>query len=110
LVLVPSAGGAPTPVTKPSKEKAEQTHSWPQALPGRAAVLFTSSFGGFDDANIDILSFKTGERKTVLRGGFFGRYLPSGHLVYMHQNTLFAAPFDLSRQAVTGTAQPVGRH
>src|SRR5262249_27686044 len=37
----------------------------------------------------------------------YGRYLPSGHLVYLRENTLFAAPFDLRRQAVTGAPQPV---
>ena len=37
--------------------------------------------------------------------GYHGRYLPSGHLVYIHDGTLFAAPFDLDRLEVTG--QPV---
>jgi serine/threonine-protein kinase len=41
----------------------------------------------------------------VQRGGYYGRYLPSGHLVYLHDGTLFAAPFDLNRMEVTG--QPV---
>ena len=50
---------------------------------------------------------KTGERKTVYHGGFFARYLPSGHLVFIHQNTLFAAPFDLKRLALAGAPQPV---
>ena len=47
----------------------------------------------------------TGSRKVVLRGGYYGRYLPSGHLVYIHNGTLFAARFDLDRLEVTG--QPV---
>jgi serine/threonine-protein kinase len=106
LLRIPSTGGAPAPVAKLNPETGER-HVSPQVLPGSQAVLFGASAGSFDDGNIDIFSFKTGERKTVLRGGFFGRYLPSGHLVYMRQNTLFAAPFDLSRLSVTGAAQPV---
>ena len=51
-------------------------------------------------------SLETGETKTLAHG-YFGRYLPSGHLVFVRQNTLFAAPFDLRRQALTATAQPV---
>ena len=47
----------------------------------------------------------TGARKIVQRGGSYGRYLPSGHLVYTHNGTLFAAPFDLARLEVIG--QPV---
>ncbi len=48
----------------------------------------------------------TGARTVVQRGGYHGRYLPSGHLVYMQDGTLFAAPFDLDRLAVTGPAVP----
>ena len=42
----------------------------------------------------------------ALRGGYYGRYLASGHLVYMPQGTLFAAAFDLGRLATTGQAVP----
>jgi Tol biopolymer transport system component/predicted Ser/Thr protein kinase len=108
LVRVPSGGGAPIQVTQLSKEKGETAHAWPQVLPGSQALLFTAyGTGGNDDAEIDVVSFKTGERKILHRGGSFGRYLPSGHLVYMQQNTLWAAPFDLSRLAETGAPQPV---
>jgi Tol biopolymer transport system component len=108
LVRVPSGGGTPASVTQPSKEKGETAHGWPQVLPGSQAVLFTVyGTGPPDDAEIAVVSFKTGERKTLHCGGFFGRYLPSGHLVYLQQNTLWATPFDISRLAVTGPPQPV---
>ena len=95
-----------------SKEKGESAHVWPQVLPGSQAVLFTARIAGnWIDANIDVVLFKTGERKTVQRGGYFGRYMATsngaGHLVYIHQNTLLAAPFDLSRLAVMGAPQPL---
>jgi serine/threonine-protein kinase len=91
----------------------ERTHRWPQVMPGSQAVLFTAHVGSnnYDDAHIDVFSPKTGQRKTVQRGGFFGRYLAtpngSGRLIYMHQNTLFAAPFDLDKLQVTGASVPV---
>jgi eukaryotic-like serine/threonine-protein kinase len=108
LVRVPSGGGAPVQVTQLRKEKGETEHAWPQVLPGSQAVLFTAyGTGTFDDGEIAVVSFKTGERKTLHSGASFGRYLPSGHLVYLHQNTLWAAPFDLSRLEVTGAPQPV---
>jgi hypothetical protein len=56
----------------------ELTHRWPQVLPGSQAVLFTSATEigtGYDDASIDVISLKTGERKTIQRGGFSPRYL-----------------------------------
>ena len=52
-------------------------------------------------------SMASGQRKTVQRGGFYARYLPSGHVVYMHEGTLFAVPFDLKRLEVTGQPAPI---
>ncbi|HSG01451.1 MAG TPA: hypothetical protein VLA20_09980, partial [Vicinamibacterales bacterium] len=49
----------------------------------------------------------TGERRRVLSGGSFGRYVPSGHLVYVNRGTLFAVPFDLGRLETTGNPAPV---
>jgi len=54
-----------------------------------------------------VLSLKTGQRKTVQRGGYFGRYLSSGHLVYLRGSTLFAVPFDPDKLETTGTPAPV---
>jgi serine/threonine-protein kinase len=75
-------------------------------LPGGKAVLYTSIIGsGVADANFVVQPLPTGASKIVHRGGYYGRYLPSGHLVYMNGGTLFAAPFDLTRLEMTG--QPV---
>jgi len=53
------------------------------------------------------MSLADHHRKTLVRGGTFGRYLPSGHLVYMTRGTLFAVPFDLRTLAVQGTPTPL---
>jgi len=109
LSRIPSAGGPPAPVTELNREKGELRHGWPQVLPGSRAVLFTTGHAAqtFDDADIEVVSLKTGERTILHHGGFFARYLPSGHLVWIHQNALYAAPFDLGRLALTGEPQPV---
>ena len=105
LVRVASAGGKPEPVT--SLAEGEATQRWPQVLPGSTAVLYTSSSspGDFGDANLVVQPLPSGARKIVQRGGYYGRYLPSGHLAYMHDGKLFAVTFDLDRLEVTG--QPV---
>ena len=108
LSRIPSAGGSPTPVTE--LQSGESTHRWPQVLPGGKAVLFTAgSTGGtgYDSANIDVMSLADHRTKTLLRGGTFGRYLPSGHLIYVNRGTLFAVPFDMNRLEVRGTPSPV---
>ena len=89
------------------------THRWPQTLPGSEAVLFTlsSSIVAFEDASIEAVSLKTGEIKILVRGGYFGRYLPTGdatgHLVYVHEGVLFGVPFDPARLEVRGAAVPI---
>jgi serine/threonine-protein kinase len=106
LSRIPAAGGRSTPV--PEASNPNESDRWPQVLPGSQAVLFNAYQPGEDpeNARIEILSFATGTRKTVARG-YFPRYLRSGHLVFVRQNTLFAARFDLSRLELRGTPQPM---
>jgi serine/threonine protein kinase/Tol biopolymer transport system component len=109
LSRIPAAGGSPVPITELDRQRGEITHGWPQILPGGKAVLFTShaSVAGFDAANIEVLSLADHRRKALQRGATYGRYLPSGHLIYINQGTLFAVPFDVDRLEVRGTPVPV---
>ncbi|HWQ03218.1 MAG TPA: protein kinase, partial [Candidatus Nitrosotenuis sp.] len=108
LLQVSAAGGKPEALTEFDKAAGEGTHRWPQFLPGGKTILYTShNLGGtFDNATISVLSLETKKHKTVLRGGSYARYLPSGHLLYMHEGALFAVPFDLSRLEVEGQPAP----
>ena len=108
LSRVSAAGGMCEPFTKPDTDAGELTHRWPQWLPEGDGVLYTahSATGGYDDASLVIEALPDGTRKVVYRGGYHGRYLPSGHLVFVHQGTLFAAPFDLDTLETTGAAVP----
>jgi Tol biopolymer transport system component len=110
LSRVSAEGGTPQPVTK---QVGGPLHRWPQLLPGNEAVLLTAarSMVAFEDASIAAASLKTGEVKVLVRGGYFGRYLPTGHatghLVYVHQGVLFAIPFDPARLELRGAAVPM---
>jgi Tol biopolymer transport system component/predicted Ser/Thr protein kinase len=108
LSRIPLDGGTPAAVTE--LRPGESTHRWPQILPGGKAVLFTahvSSLTGFDGANIEVMSLGDHKRKTLVRGGTFGRYLPGGYLLYVNRGTLFAVPFDLNTLALRGAPTPV---
>jgi serine/threonine-protein kinase len=111
LSKVSSAGGTPQPLTALDKQTGEITQRWPHVLPGGKAVLFTSgtTAGGLSVENADIVvySMASGQRQAVQRGGFYPRYLPSGHMVYMHEGTLFAVRFDLKRLEVSGQPAPI---
>ena len=108
LVRIPANGG--TPVRIGGLVEGEATQRWPQLLPGGGAVLFTGSRvpnAGYNEASLVVQPLPTGQRKTILTGGFHGRYLPSGHIVYVQNGTLFARAFDLNRLEATGPAVPV---
>jgi serine/threonine protein kinase/Tol biopolymer transport system component len=107
LSRIPSSGGTPAQVTELAQ--GEVTHRWPQILPGGKAVLFTvhTTQNAFDGASIEVISLADRRRKTLVRGGSFGRYAPSGHLVYISKGTLFAVPFDLDTLSVRGEPSPV---
>ena len=104
LYRVSAAGGTPKPLTVPDRKKGESSHRWPEILPGGKEVLFTIWAGNFnwDYNRIGVLSLRTGERRLLLEGGTYARYVPSGHLVYARAGGLLAVPFDLKRLEVTG--------
>jgi len=105
IMRVSSNGGATAAVTELRKEKSEVTHRWPHVT-GQYLVFSSNSFGGnYENADIEMQSLKTGARKTVYHGGFGGRYVSTGHLLYVHEGTLYAVTVDPDRLEVTG--QPV---
>ncbi len=88
--------------------KGEVAHG-PQLLGGGRAVLFTLRTGAaaWDDSAIVIQELATGKRQVVANGGTDAHVLPTGHLVYSRDATLFAMPFDLTRLIATGAPEPV---
>ena len=110
LSQLPAAGGEPKVIGKP-EEHGERTWRWPQVLPGGENILFTglvaASAAAVDSANIEVLSLKSGRVKVVQRGGNFGRYLASGHLVYFRQGTMYGVPFDLGHLETRGEPVPL---
>jgi Tol biopolymer transport system component len=107
IFRVSQDGGSPAPLT--TLAPGEVTHRWPQILPGGRAVLYTANAatGNYDQANIVVQPLGGGSAKVVHQGGSYGRYLPAGHLVYVSQGGLFAAPFDVERLVTTAQAVPV---
>jgi eukaryotic-like serine/threonine-protein kinase len=108
LWRVPAAGGTPQAVIKPDTTKGELKFQLPQILPGNGAIVFTVTHTPLptwdDDTEVVVHVLATGERKVLVRGGADGRYLPSGHLLYLRKSTLMAVPFDLQQLVPTGGA------
>ncbi len=107
LWRVPDSGGTPEKLTTPDSDKGVLGHWWPQLLPGGQAVVFTRYSSPIKSARVAILDLRTGQMSDLIEGAVFGRYVPTGHLVYVRANTLMAVPIDPGSLKVTGAAFPV---
>ena len=85
-------------VTKPVTFVRELVrHASPFLLPGDAAVLYTEYQKQWTsgDERVMVLSLAPGATpKLVLPNAADARYLPTGHLAFLRQGTLFVVPFD----------------
>ena len=111
LMRISANGGQSERVTEFDESKGEWTHRFPDLLPGGKAVVFTIGDAdmrdGWHEGKIGVVSLETGERRTLINGSSFARYI-DGYLIYITDGgTLFAAPFDLDRLEITGQAEPV---
>jgi len=110
LFTVPAAGGEPQPLTTLNEERNEFSHRWPFAVPGGQTVIYTvghRNMTSADDGLIAAADLDSGESKILIEGGYYAQYVPTGHLVYMRDSTLFAVTFDPVRVELTGTPSPV---
>jgi serine/threonine-protein kinase len=108
IMRVSANGGTPELVI-PAKE-GEQVDS-PQLLPDGDSVLFTvttaSGSTRWDQAQIVVQSLSTGARTVMVQGGSDARYVPTGHLIYASEESLFAVAFDPASRSVSGGALSV---
>lgn len=109
LWAVSASGGPATQITTVSEAARESQHMWPDVLPD-GAVLYTAlgPSGHSHDARLVIQEQGSQHRTVVAEGVTFGRYVPTGHLLYVDAaGTLLLQPFDLARRAPAGPARGV---
>ncbi len=110
LIQIDANGGNAHAITTLDSTKSERTHRWPCGLPGSKWVVFTvgvtNSPGGYDDAAIEAVSVKSGERRVLAHGGC-ARYAPGGHLIFARNGSLYAMPLDPDDPKGGATAVPV---
>jgi serine/threonine-protein kinase len=105
LWRVPGSGGTPERLTKPDTKKGELKHLLPQVLPGSHGVLFTVTHAPlpkWDDTELMVLEVSSGQQRRLAEAAADGRYVGSGHLLYIERGTLMAAPFDVATLRATG--------
>ena len=103
LLRVSTRDGRVEALTPPAKDRVIW---YPQALPGGRTVLYTESTGAADQSELLLMDLATRSTKR-LRSGTAGRYLPTGHLVFVAGGTLWAIAFDVDRLETRGSTVPV---
>ena len=105
LHRVSASGGGFGPVTKST-----QAQIWPELLPGGKTVLFTRRQGPSrnpENSDLALLDLASGADRTVVQGGAYGRYSPTGHILFMRGDALHAVPFDLKTLQTIGSPLPI---
>jgi Tol biopolymer transport system component len=102
LMRVSASGGPCEPLTSDGDDR-RPMHRFPQILSGGKTVLFgIASTEGAEASQIALLDLASRQHRVLDQRGSRARYLPSGHLVYVRDASMFAVPFDIDRRRTTG--------
>ena len=106
IAEVPANGGERRTLVQLKETESAQG---PQLVAGGRAIVFAlrEDRGSWDDAKIVVQDIASGNRTVLVAGGTDPQVLPSGHLVFARNATLFAIAFDEDRLAVTGSPVPI---
>ena len=103
LWVVPAAGG--------ERRKLASGSLWfPDALPNGNAVLATMNnpaAATSSDLTIVAVDLQSGSVTPLVEGGTYARYVTTGHLVFLRNGALMAAPFDPATMALSEERVPV---
>jgi dipeptidyl aminopeptidase/acylaminoacyl peptidase len=91
----------------PAAGSRDVSYGWPDALPDGRSVIYTAV--SFDGSHVSVLDLASGRSRSILDAGAFGRYSPTGHLVFERRGRLEAAPYSLSEGRLTGEPRPILR-
>ena len=109
LMRLAATGGTPEVAVK--LPESDEIVAGGDLLPDDETLLITVTKRGVperaDAAALDLYSTKTGERSRVLESASDAQYLPTGHLIFARQGTVFAVPFDARARSLAGSPVPV---
>ena len=95
LWRVSADGGDPEVLTVRDGSRGEGDHAWPDVLPDGRGVLFTVVADPIENSQIAVFSQATQEHKVIIPRGRRPRFSPTGHVVYVLGDALWAVRFDL---------------
>ena len=107
LWRVPAAGGTPEELTGTGVPDGEQAHWWPQLFAGGSRLLFTHIGADTPGSRVVVRAMDTGREEILVEDAAFGRYVPTGHLIYMQRGIFFAVRFDSNTLETRGSPVPI---
>jgi tRNA A-37 threonylcarbamoyl transferase component Bud32 len=113
LLRVPATGGTPVPFTTVDKAQGENSHRWPQFLPGGRRFLYFVRTANLENSGVYVGSLdRPGEKAFLLRSPTNAIYVPErgkpfGHLLWVRDGTLMAQPFEPEQDQTTGESAKV---
>ncbi len=107
LARVSEEGGEAIVLAAPPSGSRVISYGWPDVLPNGRDVLYTAV--GLGDSQVARLDLTTGRSQTIVESAAFGRYSPTGHLVFERRGRLEAAPFSLSDWRLSSPPRPILR-
>jgi serine/threonine protein kinase/Tol biopolymer transport system component len=108
LLRVPATGGTPVPLTTVDKARGENSHRWPQFLPGGRRFVYFVRTASPENWGVYLGSLDRPDEKTRLFSSPTNAvYAPdrrerSGHLLWVRDGTLMAQPFDVETGVMAG--------
>jgi eukaryotic-like serine/threonine-protein kinase len=107
LLRVSAGGGQATPVTELRAN--EISHDYPDFLPDGRHFLFMARGTTLAEAALYVGSLDSKDRHLLSGINSGARYSPTGHVLFVRDNTLMAQTFDVRRFELSGSPFPVAR-
>jgi len=110
LFRVSAKGGTPEVVTTLDSTQNEISHRYPHMLPDGKTILYTikpNNISTFSDALIAVQKIGSPEKKILIHGGTYARFVDPGAVIYLRGDQVYAVPFDAAKAEVTGAPVPV---
>ena len=106
LMWIPPDGGPPRVLTTLDGGRGETSHRFPEFVPQSSTVLFVVETASDSDRSLQVVSLGDRRVTLIMQGAVTNpRYVRTGHLAYLINEKLVAAPFDL--QTLQRTGAPV---
>jgi serine/threonine protein kinase len=107
LFRVSASGGRSTAVTEPRKKTGAGDHRFPSFLPDGRHFLYTDTALNQEESGIYVADLESKDRKRIVTAHSRAVYSPPGYLLFVHEGTLMAQPFDAGKLQTMGDPVPI---